>query len=1242
MRSAMRQSAGTTAVRCLVLWLLLILPLATEVEGQAAPARPDSSSLSYQVFLAGNTGAGTLDDLSPTLELLRRQLSAAGENSAVVFAGDLLPCCGLPDPGAPGADAAERRITVLVDAVRGYPGRVVVVPGERDWGEDPETGWRSVARLEELVESAFGRGNVFVPDDGLPGPEHVRLTDDIRLIALNTQWLLTDGVRPTGDAGDYDVEEDDDFYVELEDLVTKRSGEDLIVVGHHPLYSNGRYGGHYPPRAHLFPLTLFWEGAFLPLPIVGTAALALRSNLGSDQYFAHARNEWVRSNIDRILLEHEDYVYVSAHDYSLQLHESGSVSDMQKYVVTGSAVQAEYVAAGHDAEWTLRERGFVSLHYYDDGSVWTEAWGASPDGSGRLLAESQLREPGRVPGGLIAEPDGAELPDYSDSTKVVAPEPAYGAGWLREFAFGSNHRDVWTTPVEVPYLDLGREHGGLTPVKRGGGMQTISIRLEDPEGRQYVLRSVNKDALRSVPEEWRNTLAAPISQDLLSKGHPHAAFVVPPLAEAAGVFHTNPRLVWVPSDPRLGIYRDLVGNALMLYEERPTGDMSHVPSFGGSTDVVGAPDMYRRVTRDNDHRVDARAYVRARIFDMWIGDWDRHKDQWRWAAFEDPDGKGTIYQPVPRDRDQAFMHMNFFLSRLVTPFIKYQNYRESYGSIKGLTQSGTEQDHRFLAPLDMDAWLTIADSVQSALTDEVIESAFRLWPEPVFELHGEEMIEIAKVRRDQLSEVAEEFYRLHARSVDVVGSEKHERFEVHRLDEERTEVVVYKTSREGEIDQEIFRRVMLREETDEIVLYGLGGDDHFVVSGTVEQGITVHAVGGTGDDTFVDRSRVAGRQRMTHFLDSRESDWSGGPETSIEIGEKPEDSDYTGFYEYPRTYPAGAAWYTTDDGAVFSGGFLKKEHSFGKEPVARTHLIWGGYATRTGAWRLRYDGVATEALGGWDVGVRATFANPDNIRNFYGLGNETPPESSVDSVRIRLGQYGAAVPFTLQSETGLTVEIAPRITRTHVGDGQPLSDSLQQPGLSTLTTDPQWHAGIGLSIGVEYLDDAANPRQGYSWTTSADVDVGVGQTPDDFTILESDLALYTSLQTRRQVTLGVRVGGAHTFGTFPFFYANALGGNTNLRGYRGTRFSGRSSFYTNTDLRVELFDVGGTVLPGTVGALGFFDVGRVWTDGESSRQWHGGYGGGVWYAIAGEVVIRLTSAWSGEDTSVLFGAGFFF
>jgi hypothetical protein len=44
--------------------------------------------------------------------------------------------------------------------------------------------------------------------------------------------------------------------------------------------------------------------------------------------------------------------------------------------------------------------------------------------------------------------------------------------------------------------------------------------------------------------------------------------------------------------------------------------------------------------------------LKARLFDMLIGDWDRHYDQWRWGEYKV--GDKVIYKPVPRDRSSIF------------------------------------------------------------------------------------------------------------------------------------------------------------------------------------------------------------------------------------------------------------------------------------------------------------------------------------------------------------------------------------------------------------------------------------------------------------------------------------------------------------------------------------------------------------------------------------------------------------
>jgi hypothetical protein len=1227
---------------------ILLLSFLNVLVAQEIHQRPAKGFRAYQIFFVGNTGAGSSDKLESTLKLLRKKLKIAGSNSAVIFLGDLLPFKGMPDLGDDNRSEAEKRLLQLTDAVKDFKGRIFFIPGEQDWGEKKKVGWKSLVRMEEFLEKTLDGRNVFVPSHGFPGPEHVKLDEKLRLIAINTQWLLTENKKRTGNTGNYIIKEDDEFYVQLEDLIMKHATKDLIIVGHHPLHSNGRYGGHFNPKIHLFPLTLASENAYLPLPFIGTMVYAIRREMGDEQCFCHLRNDWMRYNIDNILQYHERFVYVSAHDCSQQLFKTAEMNRMQRYLISGSAARSEYVAPGHKTfaikpQFISSEKGFSSINYYTNGSVWIDFWAAGDGGEGGRIQEVMIRGPRLATWEHDSVTDEMVYHDYSDSTIFIATEPDYAAGWLQEFLIGSNNRDAWTTPIHVPYFDIESEHGGLTLVKKGGGQQTITIRLKASDEQQYVLRSVNKDGRRSLPEEFRDTFVAPISQDMQSSPHPFGAFIVPTLAEAAGVYHANPKLVYVPRDPRFGDYEELVGNMLMLYEERPNKDMSGSPSFGNSKDVIGAPELFRKVTNDNDYTVDASALARARLLDMWLSDWDRHKDQWRWASFDAPDGKGKIYKPIPRDRDQAFNRINFFLNPIIKSFLPFQDFRESYGSLKGMGINGRKQDHRFLSVLEKEDWIEIADSVKNALSNGVIESAFRLWPEPVFNRHGEEMIRIGKIRRDKLPNIAEEFYELHARSVDVVGSNKHERFEVLRRDDNQTEVAVFKTSKKGEIREKLYRRLIHGDETDEICLYGLGGNDWFVISGDVRSGTTVYAVGGTGDDSLIDSSSVAGLGKKTRFYDSRKSRILAGPETRIKISDDPRDNDYTQFYEFPQTYPFALAWYTSDDGLVVLGGALRKEHAFRKDPYARQHLVFGSFATSTHALEVNYRGTYRQTFGYyWHLGLNIDFANQNNFRNFYGVGNETKRVGDVDSVRVFLGAFNFEVPFTYEAETGWVMNIVPKAWMTKIDDEQPLVNSMDQAGLSEFTTDPQWYLGTQLFFNFTYWDDMTNPRRGYQWLTTFDGNVGIENAPDSYLTVESEISLYASLFAQQQYTFAIRVGGSQNFGTFPFYTSNALGGTTNLRGYQSTRFSGRSSLYINTDLRLSLFRIGGNILPGTLGVLGFFDVGRVWSDGEISHKWHPGYGCGVWYDIVGELILRFSAGFSTEGNFFLFGPGFFF
>jgi outer membrane translocation and assembly module TamA len=190
--------------------------------------------------------------------------------------------------------------------------------------------------------------------------------------------------------------------------------------------------------------------------------------------------------------------------------------------------------------------------------------------------------------------------------------------------------------------------------------------------------------------------------------------------------------------------------------------------------------------------------------------------------------------------------------------------------------------------------------------------------------------------------------------------------------------------------------------------------------------------------------------------------------------------------------------------------------------------------------------------------------------------------------------------------------------------------------------DPQWFAGGDALAVLRHEDRAVNPRQGFRWENRAGVRVGVAGSGETFAPLASALAVYLSPRLDPQVTLALRVGAAHVAGDFPFYEAATLGGEANLRGYRSTRFSGRSALYQNAELRVGLLDFRTYAAGGTLGVLGFVDNGRVWADGQGSTVWHQGYGGGVWADLFDLVLLRGTVAASAEGTFVNIGLGFLY
>src|SRR5678816_1385089 len=129
----------------------------------------------------------------------------------------------------------------------------------------------------------------------------------------------------------------------------------------------------------------------------------------------------------------------------------------------------------------------------------------------------------------------------NDTSIIKAAGPQYAASGWKKFWWGEHYRREWATPVSFPVLDISSIDGGLTPLKVGGGHESKSLRLLSANGREYVLRTMDKSVDALVPEEFKGTFLNDILNDQISTAHPYGAITISKMAEAISILHSNPK-----------------------------------------------------------------------------------------------------------------------------------------------------------------------------------------------------------------------------------------------------------------------------------------------------------------------------------------------------------------------------------------------------------------------------------------------------------------------------------------------------------------------------------------------------------------------------------------------------------------------------------------------------------------------------------------------------------------------------
>lgn len=814
--------------------------------------------------------------------------------------------------------------------------------------------------------------------------------------------------------------------------------------------------------------------------------------------------------------------------------------------------------------------------------------------------------------------------------KTILAGAEYKKGPIHRYLWGNDYRKEWTTPVTVPVLNLDSAFGGLKPLKMGGGRQTRSLHLLGGNGKRYMLRMVNKTYLGALPLIVQGTFIEKLANDQVATNHPYAALAVPKLSEAAGIYHTQPRYVFVPFQKQLGEYNSTFANSLCLLEERPDETQTDKENFGQPQDIVSTEKMLDAVLGKNDHMVDQEAYIKTRLFDMFLGDWGRHEDNWRWALFDS--GTRKIYKPIPKDRDQTFARFEGKFLNLVIALGKFkelQSFDDNIENIKWYNYPAYKIDSRFTNSLSKQDWIEAAQELQKDLTNKAIEKAIQQMPAEISGISGEEIILNLKSRRDQLIEYAAEYYAFLAKNVSIPGSKESEWFEVKRINDTETSVSIYRLGKTGEKQKTpVYSRIFLNGETKEIRLYGVDGNDRFTINGNVNDGIKIRVIGGPGKDTIIDQSYVGGWGHKTKIYDNPGNEIEKSDETKVHLSNHSSVNRYeydifkfdtrgvkpVYYYNSFYRFYVGLGYSITKDRT--RDGTFKEKHSAGIN-----------YSLVEKSFHPYYKATFSELIGNWNFNVNAGF---DAVRrfNFFGLGNESVAQTNDVSyywLRMKTLYGGFGIDQSFLSRHNLRIDFLYNGIKVLDNEGGYIS-------LKGRNIDPSyfnWKHYAGTQLTYSYLktNDRIVPTKGTNFQLTGSYIQNIKSAAGSVVKSSASLNLYFPLV--KSFSLAVKTGAATLWGNPEFHQYNNIGGFYTLRGFWRYRFYGRSMAYNQNEVR-WLPDVKGYYFSGRIGLVGFFDQGRIWHPKERSNKWHYGYGGGIMLVPFNKVAIVVTYGFSEE------------
>ncbi len=1180
----------------------------------------DSNTISYRsIYSIANAGAS---QKGPNDELMQALGDYLEKNSKkddyLLFLGDNIHGNDL------NKDVNERQLKIQLETSEKFQGTPLFLTGELDWNEGGVDG---LEKIETYIEDFYKEEDHFLPKNGCP-LEVIDVSDDIELILINSQWYIEDWSKIKGVNDKCQIKTRIQFENLLSSEIRKAAHKTVVIGMHHPLYTNGVYGGEIPLNVLYKPSQ---ENGFIPFGGFVWSFLRSQGGLSKQDRFNPLMNE-LMTIVDLASNQAERVIVLSGHERALQHIDHENLQQ----IVTGTGSSVKSARLGKRGQFSSTKAGFSEVRIYDDGSSSIHFYTLQDDGKLTPQYNNALFSSEKMF-------DTSALPATFPKTQKASVYPAEDIKVDEKFEkfWGKHYRYVYGVEVEAPIAILDTLYGGLKVERAGGGNQTLSLRLVTKDDKEYNMRAIAKDPISFLKSSgyndldaegyFKETVPATIIEDFYTAAHPYGAFAIPRLAGAIEVNHTHPILYYVPKQKALGNFNETHGDILYMIVEKPDGDFSGSHMFSRSDEVESTPDLFEELRDDETRRLDEQSYIRARIFDMLIGDWDRHEDQWRWSEKERDSLSTEIteYIAVPRDRDQVFANFDgsFLggLQKVMSGTRQFGKYGPDIPFIEQFSQSAINLDRALVERSGKNVWLEEVAYIQEHITPEIVNKAFSEAPIEIQDAVWEGIQEDLLSRKRNLKDIVLRYYDHFASFQVLKGTDKDDHFIITNLPDGSLEVKGHRI-KDGTKGALLFHRTFNPQETKEVWLYGLDDKDVFDINGLEKSPIKLVIAGGLEEDTYT----VEGGKNITIFdQSSYENTITSRGKATFHLDDIYENH----VYDSERRPDGGMAFgldvsYDPDNGVSPQITLGKKNMGFERNPFTTMTEISAQYFSLTQAADFNIAWHSSHLFHDWNFKAsgRATTAN--YTENFFGLGNESlSTAGSFDSNRVAIQVFNAGVGAYYAGEYGTATAVDILYERFDLSNSVLNNNSLIDSEYVTFKGVYEYRSidnerfptrGMHFEVISSFSDEIASTRS-------------VGQ-------LDPSLTFWNAIDRSRDLVFKTQINAQLRFGEdIPFYKLAQLGADNGLRSYRFGRFQGQQALTGSIDFAFKFKPLRTVLFPVRIQAFAGYDTGRVWITEEQSNTLHYSYGGGIKLSTASVVKANIQYFTGPEGGRLGFG-----